>query len=828
MVRNGRLACRLLWRERRSADIRILVLALVIAVASTSAVGFFTDRAGRLLTFQANELLGADLVMSSDRPFAPSWIRQAARFSLDTAEAVVFPSMALANGKSALASVKAVSVNYPLRGQLRIAGALFAPDRPAQTAPAAGTVWLEPRLAAALQVAVGDRIQLGSTSLEVGAILTHEPARAGGNLFSIAPRLLLRVEDLPATGLIHPASRVQYQLLFAGQVDAVARFRHTVAGNAGDGVRMNDVRDARPEIRTALQRAERFLGLAALTAVLLAGVAIAMAARRYVARHRDSWALLRCFGTPQRQIEVLFGWQLLMLAVAGSGLGCALGYGGQAVLVAVLGDWLDVSLPPASLRPLWAGLGTGLITLLGFALPPLLTLKRVPPMRVLRREMSRPSGSAWAVYGSGAMALVVLIVWQAGNSRLTLYVLLGLTVTIAVLAGWAWLMLRWLPSLLGRLPFSWRHGLANVARRPGTGTVQIVAVGSGVMVLLMLHLIRGDLVGQWQDRLPDDAPNRFLINIQPDQTEAVRRFIMTAIDEPPPLYPMVRARLVAVNGTPRGPADYEDEHARRLISRAFNLSWSEGIAADNRVVAGRWWRSPEERMFSVEKGLAETLGLKLGDRLHFNVAGEEVVAPVGSLREVDWDSFNVNFFVIAPPALLSEYPTSYITSIYLPPSDYQVLNELLQRFPNITVIDVAAVMTHVRNMIDHVVLAVQFVFLFTLAAGMVVLVAALQTTLTERIQEIAVMRTLGASRTLVCQSIIGEFLFIGVLAGIIGSVGAAVCALVVAQNVFHSGYWPAPSVLLLGVSAAALGTVGVGLAGARPLLKTPPLMVLRG
>ncbi len=826
------LALRLLRRDLRSGELRVLLAALLVAVTCVTAVAFFTDRVQQALTRQAGELLAADLRLLADHPIPAAWRERAAALGLRTAELRGFRSMVMGPAGARLAEIKAAGTGYPLRGTLRIAAAPFAASRAVAGPPPRGTVWVEAPLLSALGVAVGDAVTVGEARLRIGAVLRHEPDRGGG-LFSIAPRLLMNLADLPATGLVQTGSRVQYALLLGGPAAAVTELRRTLAPSLGPGERIEGAADARPEVRAALTRARQFLGLAAVVGVVLACVAIAMAARRFARRHLDTCAVLRCLGARQGQIAGLFVWQLLVLGLAGGLLGGLLGLLAQALLAKILGGLLLVALPAPSAWPLAAGLAVSLGGLFGFALPPVLALRAVPTLRVLRRELGGLRPASAGTYLAGLLGLAALVLWQAGGWRLGLTLLAGIALAGLLL----WLAAGGLVRLLRHLPrqgqAAWRFGLANLVRRPGAATAQVMAFGLGLMVLLLLSVVRGDLLTAWAGRLPPDAPNRFVVAIQPDQLEAVRAFFHETGLPPATFHPMVRARLQAIAGRAVDPEAYSDERARRLATRAFNLSWASRLQADNTVVAGRWWTTDaagqvnEPRQFSVEEGIARSLGIELGDRLRFDVAGETQEAPVTSLRKVQWDSLRANFFVLAPPALLRGLPASYITSFHLPAGEGARLNALLKRFPNLTVIDISEVMAQVRAIIERVALAVQYVFLFTLAAGLTVLYAAIQASLDERLRENAILRALGARRRHLLLGLAAEFVTLGGLAGLLAAALAALLGYLLASQVLELAYTGSPWLWLLGPLLGGLGVGIAGLLGTWRVIGSPPLRVLR-
>jgi putative ABC transport system permease protein len=826
-ARKIHLAWRLLARDYRAGELTLIAAAIVIAVAGVTTVGFFTDRVQRVLELQGNRLLGADLVIADSRPLPPELREEALHRGLAAVGIVRFPSMVIHRDRTVLADVRAVSPGYPARGELRIADHLFGADRAAGTIPEPGTVWVDERLHTSLELGQDGRIEIGRSRLKVAAIITHEPGVELGFL-SGAPRLVLNAEDLVATGLLQPGSRVGYRLQIAGDGGAVDAYRAWAQSRLQTGSRIEGIRDARPELRSALERAEKYLNLAALASVLLAAVAIALAARRYLQRHLDGCAMMRCLGASQALISGLYVAHFAMLGAVAAAAGIAIGAAAQMVLAAGLGQVVSLSLPGAGVMPAVHGATVGMLLLLGFALPPIMSLAQVPTLRVMRRELGAPTGMGTLAYIMGIAVIAAMILWRAQELRLGLTVLGWSLAAVAGACALTWVLLRAIGILRGQ-GASWRFGIASLQRRQLGTILQVVALGLGIMALLTLTLIRSDLLRTWRDSLPPDAPNRFIVNIQPDQVEPIGRFFAGRGMAPPQLYPMVRGRLVRIGERGVAAEDYADDRARRLITREFNLSWAQRMQADNRVVAGSWWDGTGVRaeQFSVERGLADALGIHMGDVLTFDIAGTPVSATVTSLRSVDWDSFNVNFFVVAPPGLLESYPATYVSSFHLPRGESAVLNALVKSFPNVVLIDIAQVLAQVQRMMDQAALAVQFVFLFTLVAGLVVLYAAVASTQDERLFQATIMRTLGASRRQIHRAHLVEFTLIGAVAGFVAAAGATGLAYFLARRFLHLEYAPDPAVWLIGVAGGALGVAVAGYFGTRRVLDIAPLKVLR-
>ncbi len=831
-----RLALRLLARDWRAGELTLIAVAVVVAVASVTTVDFFADRVYQALSRQANQLLGADLVVAGDRPLDPAFEAEAVRRGLQVTRMLRFPSMAAGRGQNVLAEIKVVSAGYPLRGELRIADAPYQPDRRATAIPAPGTVWVDEKLYTRLHLQSGDAVEVGNSHLRVAAIITHEPDSAIG-FINAGPRVLLNEVDVVATGLVQVGSRVRYRVQVAGAVGIVDGYRDWVSGRLTPGQRVESIQDARPEIRSALERAEKFLGLATLLSVVLAAVAVALASRRFLQRHLDACAIMRCHGATQGRMVRLYILQFVALGCAASLAGCVIGWLAQHALALWLGSLVTVELPAAGLRPALHGFIIGLAMLLGFALPPVIALGRVSTLRVLRRDIGMPRGIGLLGYALGATVIGALIVWKAGDLKAGLLVFAGFAGALLVAALVTWMVIAAVSQLRGT-GVSWRFGIANLRRQRVASMLQVMALGVGVMALLTLTIIRGELLHLWQTSLPPDAPNRFIVNIQKDQIPALEHFFAAQRIAMPELYPMVRARLIRVNDRAVGPADYADDRARRLVDREFNLSWATRMQKDNLLVAGKWWdksgwgedgggQPQRSDQFSMEDGIARALGVKLGDVLSFDAAGNTFSAEVTSLRKVDWDSFNVNFFLVSPPGFLEQQPVSFVSSFYLPPGNVALLNALVQQFPNFLLIDVAQVLGQVQKIIEQVSNAVQFVFLFTLLAGLVVLYAAIASSHDDRLYQATIMRALGASRVQLARANLAEFAVIGALAGVIAAAGANVLGYVLAQRVINVGYGFSASVWVIGVVCSIVGITVAGYLGTRQVLRVSPLRVLR-
>lgn len=824
-----RLALSTLRRDLRAGELNLLLVALVLAVASLSSVAFLTDRVGRALDRDANQLLGGDLLVTADHPVPARFVDDARHLQLRTAQTWLFSSMVSAGEQAQLAGVKASSENYPLRGGLRVRDRLDGPERAVLGVPPRGEAWIDERVAGALGVGVGDAVGVGLLKLRVSAILSGEPDR-GANFFSFAPRLMMNLADVDASGLVQLGSRVTYRLHLAGDATAVAAFEKEARPALSRGEAIESISNARPELRDMLDRAHRFLSLAALLAVVLSAVAVGLAARRFVLRHLDGCAVMRCFGATQATLLRLHLAEFFLLGVLAAVLGVALGWLAHYALAVSLRGLIATELPRPSLWPALQGLVASLVLLLGFAMPQLIRLGQVSTLRVLRREwagLETAGGAAWVVAGVGLLALML---WAAGDLRLGAWVSGGFALAILVYALCARLAVGLFArarGLRGAAGGGWRYGLASLGRRAAGATVQAVALALGLTAMLLLSAGQADLLEGWRRKLPVDAPNRFILNIQPDQLDALRALFASEQVAPPDLLPMIRGRLVAINGRTVDATAVEAGRAQRLLEREFNLSHGARLQQGNRVVAGRWHGASQQPEFSVEQGIATTLGLKLGDRLRFDVAGTLVEAPVTSLRALEWDSMRVNFFVIGSPGLLADQPTSYITSFHLPSGHPAFTGRLTRAMPNLTVIDVSAILAQLQQTMASLIGAVKLVFGFALAAGLIVMAAALQSTHDERAHELAVLRTLGARDRQLRSALLAEFAALGLVAGGLGMFGALGIAWAIATQVFRFAFVPNWLGFAAGGVVAAAAVVLAGWAGTRKVMHASPLASLR-
>ena len=829
------LGWRALGRDLRSGELRLLMVAVTLAVAALTAVGFFSDRLQGGLERDARQLLGGDAVVVSDNPPAAMWTDQARALGLTQALTLSFPTMGRASdaqgGATRLVALKAVDAGYPLRGQLRLTrDAQDTTGEPTDAVPARGEVWVAPPLLDALGLKLGDQLLLGDAALRITQLIALEPDRGAG-FMNFAPRVMVHAADLPATGLVQPASRITWRLALAGPDAAVQRYLSWAEGELKKpevrGVRLESLSTGRPEMRTTLDRAEKFLNLVALLAALLSAVAVALAARGFAARHLDDCAMLRVLGLPQRRIAAAYTFEFLLVGLAASLAGVLIGYAVHHLFVLLLAGLVEGALPAPSAWPLLLGLGIGLTLLVAFGLPPVLQLAQVPPLRVIRRDVGALRPASLAVLALGVAGFGALLLAVSSNLTLGLLVVGGFAGAVALFAllawGAVWLLRRVVHEQTA--PRWLVLATRQIAARPAYAVVQVSSLAVGLLALVLLVLLRTDLVDNWRAATPADAPNRFVINVMPDQAQAFRAALRQAGVTQLDWYPMFRGRLVAINGRAVTPDDYADDRAQRLVEREFNLSHAARPPDHNDISAGRW-ASGEAGAISVEADLAETLGLKLGDALTFDIAGTPTEARITSLRKVDWASMHVNFFVMFPLAEMPELPITYIAA-YRAPAQPGFDNALVRQFPNITNVDMSATIAQVQGVMEQVIRAVEFLFGFTLVAGLIVLFAAVSATREERAREFAIMRAVGAGSKLLAQVQRAELAGVGLLAGVLASVVASAIGWAMARYAFDFSWRASPWVPLAGGAVGALLALAAGWWGLREVLRRPVVETLR-
>ena len=864
------LGWRTLWRDVRSGELRLLVVAVTLAVAALTAVGFFADRLQSGLQRDARQLLGGDAVIASDRPAPAFFGEQARSLGLAMVNTQSFPTMARTTqeqgGNSKLVALKSVEPGYPLRGTLRIADAPGATDRPAGAIPEPGTVWVDAQLLDALGIGVGDSLLVGERSLQVQAVIVIEPDRGAG-FMNFSPRVMLNSKDLASTALVQAASRVNYRLAVAGEDAQIKRFvdaanQRIKAGHGAQaqdaaksaapasdkvassaksseadksafdaeplrGVRIESTQTGRPEMSQTLDRAEKFLSLVALLAALLSAVAVALAARSFAAKHLDDCAMLRVLGQSQQTIAGAYAWEFALVGLFASALGVCIGFGVHYLFVLLLAGLVDAQLPQASWAPAALGMGMGLTLLFAFGLPPVLQLAQVPPLRVIRRDLGNLRPASLGVLALGVSGFAALLLVVSSDLKLGLIAAVGFAGAVLVFALLSWLAIKLLRASVNEssAPRALVLATRQIAARPAFTVVQVSALSVGLLALVLLVLLRTDLIASWRKATPPDAPNRFVINVSPEQSAAFVQSLQDAGIKKFDWFPMIRGRLVAINGTSVSSETYTEERAKRLVDREFNLSYSAKQPDNNFIVAGQW--TPEERgAISMEEGIATTLGLQVGDTLRFDMAGVAVDSKITSLRKVDWGSMRANFFALYPVSTLEGVPATFMGA-FKAPALAGFDNALVRRFPNVTNVDMSATINQVQRILDQVIRAVEFLFGFTLAAGLVVLFAAVSATREERAREFAIMRAVGAQNSLLRQVQRLELAGVGLLAGFLASLVASALGWALARYVFEFSWTVSLWVPLLGALTGAALALLAGWWGLREVLRRPVVETLR-
>jgi putative ABC transport system permease protein len=821
-----KLALRLLWRDSRSGELTILLLALIIAVTSSTAIALFSDRLQRTMVNQTAEFLAADLVITSPTAIPAAWSARAAELDLAQARTAEFSSVLIEHDELLLASIKAVSDAYPLRGFLKTTTADYSAEAIAHNGPEKGTAWLEKRILPALKLKIGDPITVGEKQLTISKILTYEPDKQG-NFYSFSPRVMINDADLQTTGIIQPGSHVHYFFQFTGEAGKLDEFKRWIKPQLNPSQRILDIHEDRPELGSALERAERYLGLSSIVVILISGAAIAMATNRYTERHFNATALLRCFGLKQNEILRLYGSQFIILGLAASAVGCLLGLLAQQGLLYLLRGLLPQHVANPGLLAIFFGFIIGMAVLLGFALPPLLRLKKVPPLRVLRRELVPLPGSAWLTYGL-AISIIALLIWKYTNDVKMTATILGAGMAAFLALGlMVYGLLNLTRNVLPHMSLIWRFGLQGLLRNSSATVSQILAFSITLVAMILSFTVRTDLIENWQKQLPDNAPNHFALNIFPEQRADFQQDLQQQHINGSRFYPVVRGRLVKINHTPVQQIVTKDTQGENATHRELSLTWTKELPEENKIVAGNWWAEGQTGLVSVEQKLADSLKIKLDDLLTFTVGSQEINATVASIRDLRWDTMKPNFYMIFSPGTLDSYPSTFITSFYLPETQKNVLNTLIKKYPGTTILEVDLILQQFKTLLTQLTQAINYLLYFALMAGFTVLFAAVYTTLDNRIYEGALMRTLGANRSLLRKTHIIEFSILGLISGLLAVVISEIIIYVLYTQVMYMEYRPSRYLWAAVPIIAALFIGAAGCWGVRHVLNRPPLQVLR-
>ncbi|MDX8125696.1 FtsX-like permease family protein [Methylomonas sp. OY6] len=820
------LAMKLLWRDSRSGELTLLLLALLIAVSSSTAISLFADRLHRTMTVQAAEFLAGDLVVAAPALIVDTWLAKAGELGLSHSQTSEFASVLLENQEMLLASVKSVSSGYPLRGKLKTSDAESQDEIVASQGPEPGSAWVDKRILPALHLKIGDTLTVGEKPLTIGRVLSYEPDKRG-DFYSFSPRVMINQIDLAATGVIQPGSHVRYAFQFSGDEQALLAFKTWLKPQLNSSQKILDIHEDRPELGSALQRAERYLGLSSIVVILIAGVAIAMATRRYTERHFNATALLRCLGCKQAEIVWLYGLQFLVLGLLASSVGCGLGWLAQFGLFELLKSLLPEELASPSWLAVFFGLTSGLAILLGFALPPLLRLQKVSPLRVLRRELEPLPTSGWLIYGL-ALAIIGGLIWRYTQDPKMTSTILGLgALTLLGVGGAVYGLLLLARKLLPKLGLNWRFGLQGLLRNSQASVSQILAFSITLTAMALSFTVRSDLIDNWQQQLPEQAPNHFALNILPERQQAFQSELQQAQIPSSRFYPVVRGRLVTINNEAVQGRVSKDTQGEGATQRELSLTWAVQLPDDNKATDGGAWQADQPGLVSVEQKLAESLKIKVGDALTFTVGSAQFSAKVAQLRSVQWDTMRPNFYMIFSPGTLDNFPTMYMTSFYLADTQKILLNTLLKKYPAITILEVDQILKQFKMILTQLTKAINLLLYFALAAGFTVLFAAVYATLDQRIYEGGLMRTLGARRGFLRTTHVIEFGLLGTLAGVMAALASEAILYALYTRVMQIDYRPG---YYLWGALPAIGAITVGLAGywgVRQVVNQPPLQVLR-
>lgn len=828
MLNDFSLGAKLLRRDWNSGELKVLLLALIVAVTSMTSISLFIQRIDKLMLDQSGEFLGADLILQSPNNINEETTTQARKLNLSISNALSFTSVLVANEKFQLSHIKAVDGNYPLLSHIKTSIDLYGNETLQKSGPEAGEVWLVPRLFSLLDIKIGDTVELGERKLRVTNVLKHDPGQ-GFSFLSIAPKLLMNIKDVESTGVVQPGSRITYMLGLTGEPSNRKLFEQWLTPKLDTSQQLTGGTEGSEAINTAMDKGKQYLSLASMLSIMLSGIAIAIAANRYGERHYNQAALMRCMGSQQKNIIQIFSSQLFILGVIGCGIGCALGYVSQQVIATLLKELFNTPLPSAGITPLLSGFISGLVTLAGFSLPSLLRLQSIPPLKILRDELTPLTLSLWLVYGLAAASTIGVMWWLSGELKLTLMVLLG-TIACAIAlffisSALVFVSKITLPHLSGPI----KVGLQQIIRHKLQNQLQMLAIGLSLMILMLIFLIRNDLMIRWQNQLPEQAPNHFIINIQDYEVEPVKQALQKNNITTEGIYPMVRGRIIKINGKSITDDTTDKAQLDQALKRELNISWNNALQNNNQIIQGSWWpnETPGKPYISIEQGLAKRLNINIGDSLTFKIADQEISASISNIRSVQWDSFQPNFFIIFPDGVINQFPTTYISSFFLGLQNKPILNGLIKQFPGITILEIDDIMNQVKNIMQQVSTTIGYVMLFVLFAGVIVLAAAMQSNMDNRLQSAAIMRTLGAKKSFLRRSHLTEFILLGYLSGLLAVIGTEIISYFLYTHIFNLSFELHFMLWLVGPILASVLIVLISNFYMRDIIRISPNKILR-
>jgi len=783
------IAFRIFRRDWKRGDLLVLLFAMCIAMASISVIYLVIDRIETATEREVADVLGADLVVSSPTPVAESWLSRAEQLGLQQATSVEFSSVLFANEKLQLSSIKAVSDGFPLKGRIEVADSPYQEKVIAQGIPPRGEVWVEPRIYSILQVAKGSEVELGYTNLKVGGAIMLQPGQ-GSTLFNIAPSAIMNIDDLEATKIIQPGSRVRYRYLFTGEVESLKNFRDEIKEKLTTSQRLVTIFDESPIAGSAITRSKKYIGLSSLLTMILLGVTIAMSASRYARRQFDTSALMRCFGLTNNQVLKIFTHILALVCFSGILIGSLVGVLFQEMLVALLAEQFVENLPNADYGVLLLPMLATIILLFGFSLPSLIQLKSVPPMRVLRRQLQPMGLQSWSVYLLSGLTLVFVMWLQMGDLKLLASVLVGLSIMAVIFALIASGILRLMKGMARSNSAAVNFSLRQLDANKGITLLHLLAFSITIFVIALIILVRGELLAKWQQSLGENIPNHFMVNVKPAEVEQLQGFFAQNKLEFSGLYPMIRGRIVGVNGEDIKTAVSEQGQQHNSLRRELNITWAKDLPIGNEVVEGEWnWAASDELFqISIEDKTAEALGLGLGDTLDFTIGSEKWRATIANIRSIDWQTFTPNFYIIAKPGALDEFKSTYISSFRLEAEKKPLLAEIIKNYPSITIIELDLILNEIQSVITKVSGAVELIMIFVVAAGLGLLWAAMEHTFDAKYRQSAILRTLGASKSFIAKSFRFEYLWLALLSSSMAIMAVELVTFILYQQVFNIPY----------------------------------------
>ena len=810
------LIFKLFARDWRSGELKVLIAALFVAVAAISSINFFSDRVEIALMEETSRFIGADLQITGPREAEEAWLQEAENRGLEIGRSLLFATVSSTETEFQLSNVRAVDTSYPLKGNLNLTKA-DGSITPVNTKPEAGNVWVDSRLIQQLDAKIGDLVEVGVAEFEIAGVIESEPGRGGG-LLNFLPRLVMNMEDVEKAQVIQPGSRVSWEYHFVGSREEIESYSAWYKDNSNSTWRQVGAKNGVPRIERTLDRAESFLGFASLASLILAGIAIAMVANRYSEHHFDHAAILRCLGCTQKDVLTIYGVNLLLIGVTTSILGAMAGFLIHLGLVELMASLLPPNLPLPSIQSFFVAIATGVCALVGFALPALIRLGEVAPLRVLRKDLTPVGLTSYATYIITFLTLALVMWWQIGQIKLVANVLGGGIIVALVFGLFAQGFLK-LGLLIGRTSSGASYfGVKQVARHASAARIQVLAFGLSMLIMILVTLLRTDLLDTWQAKLDMDTPNHFIVNLEVNEKDLVEKFFDEQDIRHAGLFPMIRSRVIL------------PETATREISREVNISWAFDVPAHNSLEEGEW--APEQTAsglpaMSLERGFAASRNIQMGDIIEFKTGGFEYQGEVTSFRSVKWDSFKPNFLIIFTSDAIKDLPAEWMTSFYLAAEQKPLLSEMNELYPAATLIELDAIMNQVQRIIDQVSIAVEYVLLFVMLAGLMVLLASVQASMDVRNFESTILRTLGAKKKYLRKALVSEFGLIGLLAGLMAAVGTELTAFGLYRYVFDLPFEGHPWVWVTGPVFGLVIITTSGYMASRGILKQSPMVSLR-